>query len=273
MNLHASIELSWLRDFISLSTYEEQTACIQALQANSSYKEEAVLLTLAKCSAYNFREPFDNTTLPPLAAWWLDPRSKIQRDIVIQYLDSNKRLLDLDSKLEFAYSITGYPGAKRGVQGDFVISEPILTTGEKALNSNLTALSIQTWMPNHASNILHCLSPFWSRVYSKFDHTSNTIKLGIPVYGDMFEFFKDDAVAQHLLIYKGRPPRKEDGVALNTFAQQLHANPSQLPMPWPLYIELGLSPEAIYQAERTRENGMVSLNMNSLVSYVEGPAV
>ena len=275
MITYADISIDWLNEFLKLNDYDEQTKAIINLQSENQHWSSdgsaepvlPILLTLAKCATYGVSR---KDGLPPLTVWWLDQRTKPLRESVVAYLHKNQRLSTFKEQLDFCFQLTIAPTGNHNIASAFVINDKIGANRELALNAEEAKLVIETWLPDLAPQLVSCLSPLWNQAYSKVDMYSGETHTGVPVYTGILDLFAHDPAAQRMLVYLGHKPGHFDNEELHDLVDQLF-DVDNVPAPWSLYADLGLTQEAMLQAERIREQGMDEFNINALQVQDQGP--
>ena len=269
MLLYSEIDIDWLNDFLTLTSYEEQLTAVKELLDDSVFDDNgvSVLLTLTTCSIYAPYLNRQDNLLPPIAAWWLDPRSQKYREQVITHLQEQHCLHTRVEQLDFIASLSIAPRTQRNDNGLQVVNEFSSTNDLKnALNAFMVAKTVQTWIPELAPEILHCLSPLWNREYTIIGEGMQGIQT-LKTYDNALDFFSNDPVAQRMLVYLGHKPEYKKYPQLHELYMALLQDP---PAPWSVYQSLGLKPNEILQAEYAREVGMTQLSVEGLVLNPEG---
>ena len=255
---YADIPSSWINKFITLHSYENQTDAILQLQKQGTYYgyDLDVLFTLTKCS--NFTTSLNSGRTPPLAGWWLNERSKPFRDQVLTHLSLEPNpdatgdipftpeigIHTMSDRIRFIQQLTMFPTTVFSNDKIVVNGNCGVSRHEPPLKISDVERTVRIWLPAHADELLHCLSYLWS----------------LHNYRDVFSLFKDDIVAQRMLVFQGQKPGPNECQEIQQLASDLE-DYDDLPMPWSLYVELQLEPSQIMHAEYAREKGMAQLSM------------
>ena len=262
------IEFQWLDAFILLTSYEAQTEHVERLlksNALANNTNASTLLTLAVCSTYDIRSFNNPTALPPIAAWWLDSRSAHYRAQVFTELSSLHPSITLKEKIQCIHDWTIAPvPVVRNVHNKKVIALNKGFAFEQTMSAHHVAQTVNTWFPQDAPEILHCLSPLWDLRVVPAHVIDNRVIQSAPVYTDVISTFRGDIAAQRLLVYLGHRLGPTDPEELHTLRKQL-VNEEPLMMPWLMYKDLELSVDTMLQAERVRESGGSKLDIPDLL--------
>ena len=268
---YKEIEVDWLDEFLTLDDYDEQTKFVMDLYNLRTSKSVVggigTYLTFLKCSIYAPRWRSEDKSLPPIAAWWLDDRTSPWRKHLLTYLTQQEYLNTFESKLNFIKECSISPYAVRNAS-----TKKMAINGNSGLNTAYPALrarhleqTIKAWLPEEADTLLHCLSPLWTYTYAT-DLPNGSHKMSY-VYREVFDYFKDDVVAQRMLVFLGHKP-PEENFELDTLFTKLQFQETR-PMPWSMYLDLNLSQTQVLQAEYAREKGIQHLNVNNLGLGIE----